>query len=251
MDEETPKWHPAVLPVVVGIVSFGLGVVVGRYLRRSAKTISKASQEELDKISASLAEMRAEREAKAIAEVVAMEEAEELPQPVEIDETTDSVKGFISSKAPERIKPTPPTEADVVRQSIFAKNDSDWDYQAELKSRDSTAPYVIHKDEFWSNEMGFHQSTLTYYDGDDILADEEDTPVYNHDGVVGPLKFGHGSGDEKVVYIRNEARRAEYEVIKDQGLFSEQVLGLHIEDNDRVKERDLKHATANKKFRPE
>ncbi len=80
------------------------------------------------------------------------------------------------------------------------------------------------------------------------MADEDDTPVYNYDRVIGPLNFGHGSGDPNVFYVRNHRRKTEYEILYNTGLFSEEVLGLEIEDNERVK--DLKHSNI-QRFRPE
>lgn len=135
---------------------------------------------------------------------------------------------------------------EVVTHSIFAGNDDEWNYAVEIRKRNTKEPCVIHKDEFFTDEKGYAQSTLTYYSGDDILVDEDDTPIYNHADVTGPLLFGHGSGDSNVVYIRNDKRKAEYEILRDPGLYSVEVLGLSIEKNDRVKE--LKHSK-NMRFR--
>ncbi len=90
---------------------------------------------------------------------------------------------------------------------------------------------------------------MTYYAGDNIMNnDEEESPMYNHDGITGPLRFGHGSDDPNVVYIRNDKRKVEYEILYDPGLYSEEVLGLEIENNQRAK--DIKHSN-NRRFRLE
>ncbi len=109
-------------------------------------------------------------------------------------------------------------------------------------------PNVLHKDEFYGEESGYTQVTLTYYAGDQILCDEDDSPVYNHELITGPLLFGHGSNDPNVVHIRNDKRKAEYEILFDPGLYSVDILGLEIENNTRV--QDLKHSQ-NRKFRLE
>ncbi len=114
--------------------------------------------------------------------------------------------------------------------------------------RDPSEPYIIHKDEFYSDEKGYAQSTLTYYSGDNIMVDEDESPMYNHEEITGPLLFGHGSGDPKVVHIRNDKRKSEYEIVKGSGLYSQEVLGLEIENNQRVK--DIKHSN-NRRFRVE
>lgn len=136
-------------------------------------------------------------------------------------------------------------EIEIMTSSVFADNTEDWNYEEELKKRTPYAPYIIHKDEFYSEEAGYTQSTLVYYAGDDIMADEDETPVFNHESVTGSLWFGHGSGDKNVVYVRNDKRKAEYEILFDPGLFSVDVLGLEIENNQRVKA--VKHSAP--KFR--
>lgn len=120
---------------------------------------------------------------------------------------------------------------EVVSASIFAANDDTWDYEKELASRTLLEPYVIHKDEFFEQENDYTQTTLTYYAGDGILADEQDAPVYNWERVIGELKFGHGSGgDPNVFYIRNDKLRGEYEVLRHDGHYAVEVRGMEPED---------------------
>lgn len=123
-----------------------------------------------------------------------------------------------------------------------------WDYEQEVANRTQEAPYILHKDEFYADELEYSQTTLTYYAGDDILVDEEDKPIYNHAHIVGELRFGHGSGDPNVLYVRNDHMKAEYEILFDPGLYSVEVLGLEMEHNDRAE--DVKHATP-RRFRQE
>ena len=110
--------------------------------------------------------------------------------------------------------------------------------------------YVIHRDEFFGDEMGWDsQSTLTWYAQDEVLTDEHDTVLnqpWNLIG-VGMNMFGHGSGDPDVVYIRNEHLEAEYEVLRDPGSYAVQVLGGQVED--RMTQEDFKHSRSPGKFR--
>jgi hypothetical protein len=129
-----------------------------------------------------------------------------------------------------------PEEAVVI--NIF-KNDDGWDYEQELNNRSNEEPYILHVDEYIGEEMGFKQETLTYYEGDDIMADIMDTPVYNWPTVTGPLKWGHGSKDQNVVYVRNEKLRKEYEILRHSGSFETEVIGLE--------ETELQHSVL--KFR--
>lgn len=132
--------------------------------------------------------------------------------------------------------------------NVFAGTDEEWDYDKEINSR-GTDPYVIHVDEFVANELGFDQHTYTYYVTDDILADENDVPVYNYSNVIGDLKFGHGSKDPSLVYIRNENTRTEYEIIKHSGSFEVEVRGLEIES--QYESQEIRHARSPQRFRME
>jgi hypothetical protein len=107
----------------------------------------------------------------------------------------------------------------------------DFDYDQELSMRASNpdAPYVMSRDEFNENEGNLIQDTLTYYAGDDTLVDTRDQVIDNTEYTVGDdnlLRFGHGSGDENVVYIRNERTGTDFEVIRDPNSYSVTVLGL-------------------------
>jgi hypothetical protein len=130
--------------------------------------------------------------------------------------------------------------------NIFAGSDEEWDYEAEINRRGSD-PYIIHVDEFVANELGYDQHTMTYYMLDDILADENDVPVYNYSHAVGELKFGHGSKDPSLVYIRSENARTEWEIIRHTGSFETEVRGLEIES--QYESRELRHARSPQRFR--
>jgi hypothetical protein len=136
----------------------------------------------------------------------------------------------------------------VIPDTIFKDNsDGDWNMEAEMDGRSAAHPYIIHHDEFYNAENeGFDctQTTLTYYKGDDILCDEQDVPIYEYLKLTGELKFGHGSKDPSVVYIRNEALGAEYEVLLDHGYFQTEILGQQLEDD---LNKDVKHSV--RKFR--
>jgi len=123
---------------------------------------------------------------------------------------------------------------------------SEWDFEVELANRDSRHPYIIHQDEFMADEMDFNQETLTYYEGDDILADADDTPIYDYKGLMGELQFGHGTTDPNVVYLRNEVLHMEWEILRHTGRFEQEVLGLAME---KEAEDELRHSVL--KFREE
>lgn len=111
-------------------------------------------------------------------------------------------------------------------------NTETWDYPAEMAQRTPDEPYVIHQEEFNEEEPGYPQVTYTYYATDDVLTGEDDIPVPHADIVVGQtnLKFGHGTDDENVVYVRNDKLELEMEICRSPGSYEIEVLGLEHSD---------------------
>lgn len=96
---------------------------------------------------------------------------------------------------------------------------------------DKSKPYVIPVEEFVANENEWPQSTLTYYEGDDVLVDEEDQNILDDASrllLVGThlSDFGVQSNDPRAVYLRNEKMHLELEVLKDQSKYADKVAGL-------------------------
>lgn len=116
-----------------------------------------------------------------------------------------------------------------VEVNVFTQSESnfEWDYDEEAKMRDPETPYVIHEDEWSESEL--EKMTLTYYEGDQTLADEKDEPIPIIEEVVGIEnleRFGHGTGDARTVFVRNERMNTEFEIVKHDGKFAEEVLGF-------------------------
>lgn len=127
--------------------------------------------------------------------------------------------------------------------NVFPDENDVWDYDEEVKHRTPERPYIIHRDEFFSDEMDFAHATITFYEGDSILCDEDDVPIYNPNAIVGRLIFGHGSRDESICYVRNERLQAEYEVILDHGTYQSEILG------NPTRVPDIKHSRRVPKFK--
>lgn len=91
-------------------------------------------------------------------------------------------------------------------------------------------PEVIDKDVYDVNDSGYEQTTLTYYVGDDRLANIYDQVFTDDDrlAVLSPeifalLKSPEARGGENVVYIRNDVRQREFEIIVSNGMYSDEV----------------------------
>ncbi len=245
MDERVKRFlrHPVTIPTAVGITAFAGGFALGFWRGRQTieeVVIEEFEQVELDfeteqeKFDNSVIESRKNdpeyqallREERAIEEAVRNEQRND-PADIEVDEPTlEHIEKIVSMGLT-------PTHADYDPKNVFAASSVDnWDYDIELANRTEEVPYVIHKDEFWTNENDWDQSSITYYAGDDILVDQEETPIYNRELVIGPMpiKFGHGSTDPNIVHIRNCRFMAEYEVFHHSGAYSEEVLGIIAED---------------------
>lgn len=130
--------------------------------------------------------------------------------------------------------------AEEATRNVFAHSaDIDgWDQEREEAGRDQARPYVISFDEFNENSYEHEQNTLTWYAGDEILADDRETHLEDVDGLVGEVNlklFGHGSRDSKVVYIRNEAKEIDFEVTLNPGTYAAEVLGFEHSETPRVR----------------
>jgi hypothetical protein len=128
--------------------------------------------------------------------------------------------------------PDIPGEDESPVRNIFQHNDiveHEWNWHEERRSRSTDVPYVIHVDE--KEEFDYQSQTLTYYEGDDVLCNERDEVVDpdERDNVVGEgnlFRFGHGSGDPAIVYIRNDRLELIYEVIRSPNRYAEEVHGF-------------------------
>ena len=103
-----------------------------------------------------------------------------------------------------------------------------WNYDQQVANRTADRPFIMHLEEYQQSECS-HQITITYFEGDDVLVDEADEVISKKDEVVGMdhlAKFGFGSGDPNVVYVRNPKLDIEYEILRHRGHYAKEILGL-------------------------
>lgn len=94
-------------------------------------------------------------------------------------------------------------------------------------------PFTITREEYFEDEADYDKITITYYESDDILADDRDEPIDDIEGAIGPdalESFGHISEDPNICYVRNRSREADFEIIKNEGSYSVIVHGMDPED---------------------
>lgn len=144
------------------------------------------------------------------------------------------------------VVPVEVTEAipdEIEEENIFdSQTTSTFNYEVELAKRTPGQPYVITDAEYFQNESGYEQVTLTYYAGDNVLADDRDQMVENVSRVVGDEnlnRFGHGSNDSRVVYVRNDKMNVDYEILLHDGDYAVVVHG-YMPDEPRRKPRRMR-----------
>ena len=98
---------------------------------------------------------------------------------------------------------------------------------------------VISWEDFNEHYEHHDKLTISYYDGDDILADENDDVMeVDQRAFIGDEalhNFGGMSGDKDVVYVRNHPYTIDYEVVRVHSKYSEVILGQY-EDEDKEEE---------------
>lgn len=119
-------------------------------------------------------------------------------------------------------------ERNIFRQGAAA---TDFDLEQEQSKRASNpdVPFVISKEEYFQGEPSYVNTTITWYEGDGILADERDVPVENVDALIGEenlLRFGYGSDDPNIVYVRNTKNQVDFEVVRSTGEYGNEVAGF-------------------------
>lgn len=228
-------------------MSFGFGVVAGAvvaggvtYLTLERKLRAKYEAQ----AEAEIAEMREHYRAKAIADQEkpdlqkVVEDLGYVPERSEMQDgtTLEPVEPGAPNVAPspEALEETKNVFKEAEERTRVVDPDAGWDYDTERSNRTAGKPYVIHMDE--QGEMqGFSDVTWTYYEGDDVLCDARDKIVDSRDEVLGTDftdKFGHGSNDPNVVYIRNEELMVEIELCRSPNSYAEEVQGFrHSDEN--------------------
>jgi hypothetical protein len=120
-----------------------------------------------------------------------------LPPPVPVREPKPVVEGDLS------VVPRP--------------TDNGWNYNEEFAMRRAGKPYVIHEDEFTNDNLPSHSvTTYSYYQKDGVLADEDGSRIQNAHELVGNAlsRFGHGSSDPNVVFVRNDVLQLQVEITR-------------------------------------
>jgi hypothetical protein len=235
------------------VIGAGVGATVSFAVayRRAQTKYSKLADEEISEMRQHYMEkgkaLESEAAKRPLDEIVEEQgyssaEIEDTPPPMVVKPPTPEPEKV------DNIEVVDPPDAEVVR-NIFTDTEvtHEWDWHAERRSRSPDVPYVIHYDE--QHEMDYQIVTVTYYEGDDVLCYDNDEVIDpdKRDEIIGEGnldRFGHGSNDAAIVYIRNDKLELVFEVVRSPNHYAEEVHGFqHTEyggnlERMRVRERD-------------
>ena len=88
------------------------------------------------------------------------------------------------------------------------------------EEEDMDRPEIITPTESW--EQDYPTLSLTYYEGDGVLANDDNEIIENVDELVGEDFADHfGEYEEDSVFVRNDKHGVYYEILRDYGCYSE------------------------------
>lgn len=126
-------------------------------------------------------------------------------------------------------------------ETVVEVVEEDEDDEEEVVVRNPNEPYIISIKEFMQDRDEYDKVTVSYFEDDDVLCDEREEVIPNVEATVGSdalTKFGELSEDSKIVYVRNERIKTDFEVLRDPGSYSEIVLGFKEESGVRKMRND-------------
>ena len=122
-----------------------------------------------------------------------------------------------------------------IRRNIFdnkSEVELEFNLEEEIPNRSPNEPYILSHDEYYEGEMDYSQNSLTFHEEDEVLCDDSDVPIRNVATMIGEdnLRFGFGSKDANIVYVRNDSLEADFEIVRSFGSYAKEVLGFVDED---------------------
>lgn len=134
-------------------------------------------------------------------------------EPVTVHQDEDAIRNA-SAKGPDK--------ASIIDYARRLEDAGYRDYSrtVEPKKNIGETPYVISPDEFGEIEE-YTKVSLSYFEEDDILSDELGEVVDDVEEIVGDALDHFGDYEEDSVFVRSDAKRCDYEILKVLGSFSE------------------------------
>lgn len=235
--------NPKSLSFLAGglVIGVGIGFVLGQRWRKEQNRREAFAESEKE-----IEEMRQHFFAQRAAQKVEPTEKPDLGDVVQ-EKGYAPLEPDVERPLPPPVPVYPAASPEARAAGVFRTEDAskdkyeNWNYPFELSQRNWKAPHIIHQDEYASNENDNPQTSYTYYAGDNILTDTDDSILENPESHVGPKalqNFGHGTDDFNIVYVRNPQLGLDIEVIRHPGTYAEEVQGLEREHESEEETED-------------
>lgn len=249
--EVTRRINPVAVRYFVGGTVFGvaLGFFFGyRFSREKIRAeVLKEAEEEISELREfyhqKMVALENRAEKSEMHSIIADKEYDEEDEPSPIESIQEPKVQAETVVIEERPLPSPVPMSPVKRVFRHVDNTKDkmegWNFPAEMARRTADRPHIIHQDEFAHNESEYDQVTYIYYAGDDVLVDEDEQLLIDRDSIVGNgnlRRFGHGTDDFNILYVRNPVLELEIEICRHNGSYEEEVLGLDSEPENASEE---------------
>lgn len=137
----------------------------------------------------------------------------------------ESVKKTVAEgiKNVDKNKPELKEYAEKLKRTGYVRY-SDRAGEEETEPEELDKPYVIPPEQFGDNDE-YEQISLTYY-ADSVLTDENDEIIEDVEETVGFESLNHfGEYEDDSVFVRNDARKCDYEILLDQRTYFEVTKG--------------------------
>lgn len=157
-------------------------------------------------------------------ERITQEELESIREsfsPPESDVAKESHPDAVKAEAMDEShnKPTLMEYAALIRQERYGENPGS-DQKQERESQADEIPYVISPQEFAEDDE-YEKISLTCY-SDGVLETDDEELVENVEELVGPDALSSfGVYEDDTVYVRNNAKKCDYEIILDERSYAE------------------------------
>ena len=207
--------------IVSSVASVGLGVAVGYFVanKRAQTKWQAIAQEEIDSVKKQYKLLAAE---------------DEYEDPEVATEAFRSTTDKYLERLDElgyQARVVDIEERSQVADVVFEKKTV-----AESPSKfDEDYPFPIMQAEYFHDEQDYDKLSITYYAGDDTVADTRDDIINDVASIIGSChkKFmGYDPKEPYVVYVRNHKNQQDFEVVFDERAFISAVHGIEVETDE-------------------
>ena len=118
---------------------------------------------------------------------------------------------------------------DIPDKELLPSDANETLYENLKAMRTDDAPFLISVAEYFDDCRENTKLSITYFAGDNIICYEDDSVMLDPEesfGIINLSRFGVASDSEHIVYVRNPRTSVDYEIVRDDGKYSEMVAHL-------------------------